>query len=238
MWVEVDGSPAWRETAGGSIQYVRTFDATVNQGRTLAASEGYTRGATQVLEGFFLTLTGIDVRNRSGRDVVRVVWSTKMGSSGRQPHSDYNDDVLRKDGDEEWLFEFESEEKPAVECVKHDGSVFSGSWGVGEDDMLLQPGIILVWRKWMDKNTASSGKPPVTVPRTKAKALDAIRTYLPNQTGNYESNGPKLMYRLGSSGIEKNFLCIDIEIEPDGDLVCRTARFKWRASEWGSTIYG
>ena len=40
------------------------------------------------------------------------------------------------------------------------------------------------------------------------------------------------MYLMENSDFGKKLLCVNIELQQDGDLVCRIARFKYRRTSW------
>lgn len=239
MWVEQDGSKQWSQGNAGRVVYRRFFKADINSGLTEAASQGYAYGQVLVVNNSYMTLSGIDSHIQMGHDFVTLTWSTPTGPGSRNtPHSEYNDGVPRADGDEEWWVEFETSEVAAVGAVSYKNEVYNGAWGVAEDAPLEQPGAILVWAKWLDKNDQPNSKAPKTLPRKQAEALAMLATYLPGSTGSYEKNGPKLMYVLGSTGVAANLLCVDIEISRDGNLVVRTARFKYKRDGWNRYAYG
>jgi len=226
----------FREGQAGAAQLTKIYHATFGQGRTLAADEGYEKGEELIFNDYVLELVDIEVSSRGGIDVVSIFYVTPGRTLSAQ--TSYNDNKIRKDGDEEWYPEMASGEKRAADAVDKDGSAWSSSWPYEQDEPVVQPAVALVWKKWMNKNTAGPNSPPITLPNTKTKALAALRTYLPGETGDYETNAPQLMYRLGSTGIQKKFLCVDVAFEEDGDLVCRVARFKYSRTDWPTAVYG
>jgi len=241
LWTEIDGSPAWDESSGNRARYVRRFQADVDNGKTQAAAEGYAKGDTITVNSTVLKLSDISVRNRRGFDEVTIIYTTPGGYVNPRraaPNSDYNDEKIREAKDEEWWIEVDTDEIPAKNAFDFEGNAWSGTWNVQREDPVIQPNALLCWRKWLDKNNNPATQAPKTLPTTKKECLDALKTYLPNQKGGYEPNPPKLMFRLGPNGIEANLLCISIDLEEDGALVARTAKYKYSGEAWNNQIFG
>ena len=246
MWVEIDGTDDFQEGAAGTARLIRRFMTDRGQGVANANKNGYIKGASITYEGtsgaaFYLAISHIGVRAQSGLDLVVVTYTTPGGLSVRQRGGDFNDGRIRSDGEEEWSFEGDLEERPAAQAFNYTGTQWTSqaNWGKTVDDLVYQPGCILVWRKWFSKDTSAPNSAPIVLPNTKAKALNAVKTYLPDQNGTYENGSPpRLMYKLSATGVGALFLCVGVRIEADGDLVCRIAQFKYNPAGWSSDIYG
>lgn len=253
IWTEIAGSPAWDKSAQ---KLVRKFDATLNQGGAQAASNGYALGNALTYDGVSLCCTGLAIANAEGKDEVTITWETWQ----RQDRdSSYNDGVRRYPGEEEWTIEtgtdsVELEEgtlnyhSPAIEMH----TTNSQGWGdtaacpyvwktsAGAGSQALMPNAYLVWKKWLlpRVNPLAGGAALARrLPKNKADALQALQTYLPPGNGPYEQNGPCIGKRLGPQGFEAQLLCVDISLDQDGDLVCRTARYKWNPEGWFDGLY-
>lgn len=244
MWTELEGSPDFSTTGVGVARLQRQFQTDRDTGYTAAAAQGYQKGQLLDYEGYTLTLVEISARNQNGLDVVTIVWQSDLPTGGRP--QDYLDNRLRRDGDEEWIPEFGVEMVPASEALDYNGSVFSASWSVPADQALPNPTCYLVWKRWLDKNRNPPGSAKSTLPLDATQAINALSTYLPGATSSdpYEPpvpDGtaiPKLGYTLTSTGLGRKLVCVAIHFEPDGDLVCRIARFKWSINNWPSPPFG
>jgi len=233
MWIEQPGSPDFEEGSSGTARLIRFFHAAVNAGKAEAKSQGYKKGDSLRHEGYYLKLVGISARNVTGADEVKITWTTPQGFSRGSSNVQYNEGRIRNPGDEQWRLEASLDQLPAEDAVDYQGNQWSGTWGVERDKPVLQPDVYLVWRKWLDKNRRAPILPPTTLPERKADALVMANTYIPGGNEKYERNPPRLMSLLNSY-----FMCVHIEIEEDGDLVCRIARFKYKKAGWNTNIYG
>jgi len=249
MWHEADGSPRFGADDEGKAQLVRTFWTDYDQGEAEAATQGYTRGDilihTESGTDYPLVLRTITVSSGGGRDTVTITWTSP---STRNRSSDFNDGVPREAGDQEWHLEFGTQELPAKHALDADGllggllgddgnPIYHTLWQVEEYDPVRNPTVYLVQRLWLDKSIYTGGgnlSQVRTLPQSKAEALNAARTYVPGGNGNYEPNAPKLMHWLKDN---PDFLCVEIGLEEDAHLVCRTARFEWKNANWDANIY-
>lgn len=238
-WHEQDGSPHWHEGAGRSAQLVRVFHATRGEGRQLAWVREYRQGWADVINGKLMRISDVDVRSTAGYDIVTVTWATRTRRALRhEPNSQFEEGKLREDGDEEWHVEAGLAEEQAQNAYNHEDQAWSqeapNNWGLEATDLVPQPQIFLVQRKWMDQNISEDEDAPTTLPTSQANAEAVLETYLPAGTGTYEASPPKLMHTLPGNN---ELLCINVHLEEDGDLVVRVARFQWKAGGWNSAIY-
>jgi len=249
VWTEIDGSPTFEATDELTATLRRTFFADVGEGETEADNQGYQRGEILLHDEAGVTwplvLRSISASSGGGRDTVVLTWRSP---STKNRDSDFNDGVHREAGDEIWLLEFGYQELPAKHAVDADGLlggaeadgggyIYETLWEVEENDPVINPTVFLVQRRWLDKSIYTGGgnlTEVKTLPTSKPEALNAARTYLPGGNGNYEANAPKLMHWLKDN---PEFLCVEIGLEEDGDLVCRIARFQWQNFDWNSNIY-
>ena len=236
-WVEINGSPNYRKGPGSTRTLTRLFHTDKDAGLAQASAHGYIQGAILIHDGETLCITQVNPYNEDGHDLVQIVWENVSPDTAASRNPYYNDGVQRFDGEEEWTFSGGMES----ENISADTRSMNGStaWmsapppGYAIGKPLLVPGLYLVWKKWF-RTAVSQGGGGITVnrtvPRTKLSAIAAVESYLPEGSGGYETGGaaaPKMGKRLGPEGTEKRFLCTDIGIEPDGDLVCRTATFRY-----------
>jgi len=244
-WIEQEGSPRFVETRGGGARLIRRFKAEKDEGREEATNRGYTigQGLTYQTDGstdsYYLEIASIEPTNATAYDLVTITWQTPHRSVSARNQSPYMDGRTRTANEEEWRLEAETDTKAAEDSYDKDGNAWSESWGIAADSPMLQPGAILIGRKWLNKNTVTDASaPPVTLPTSQSAALDMAETYLPGAGGSYESSGPRIMHRLDGSGLGAKFLCVSIATEADGDLVLRTARYKYKPVAWDATLYG
>jgi len=237
-WVEINGSPNYRKGPGSARTLTRMFHADVGQGLAQAGAHGYILDSLLDYDGTRLFLASINPYNDEGRDLVQISWENFGSNAGSTiPDQAYNGGVRRYHGEEEWSWASGLDTEtitPETRALK--GGSMASSWllnsGYALGDSLLVPGLFLVWKRWFRTGLAhpvSDLLTSHTLPRTKTAALASISAYLPDGAGVYEPGiaGPKIGKILGSSGLERRFLCSDISIEADGDLVCRTAQFKY-----------
>ncbi len=129
------------------------------------------------------------------------------------------DDLIR-----EWMPPNKGQDAVAWDGVRStDQAKESGTTVRGT--LVRQPAMFLIWKKWLNKDTA--GARVKTLPESASEALSMVDTYKPGGSGTYESGAPKLMHVL--PGSDKKLLCVDISIYEDGDMVCREARFEYNA---------
>ena len=243
LWVQVDGSPRYREDSAGGKSLDRTFWTDVNTGRTQATAHGLTLGATFTWESLSFTLTSLDIANSAAHDVVTASYlltGSNESVQTRDPAAAYNDGRIRRAGDEEWSVEFGVDQQSAQYALSFAGAYASDypatpNWGLGTaaaDTPVVQPAVFLLWKKWLSKATGRVS-PAMGLPGNKSHALTAIATYIPGGTGGYEgSPRPRVMHVLGDSTLEAKFLCVGIQLEADGDLVCRVARYQHLNMSW------
>jgi len=237
MWTEVAGG-RWSEGRNGAALWTRVFWADAGQGRDKATENEYEKGDEIEVLDFVLTLETIDVAENEGYDVVTITYTTPEGWI-RNPSERYQDGVVRNENDEEWHMELELEEVRAEDAIAYDGSEWSGTWGIDADKPVDQPVCFLVQRKWLDKNAAVPGENITTLPQTRTKALEMVKSYLPNAAAadkKYENDPPLLMSLL--AGANNKFMCVSVTTEKDNDLVLRTARFKYKPDGWNTNVYG
>lgn len=237
QWVEIDGSPNYRKGPGSTRTLTRMFHTEFGQGLAQAAAHAFVLDSTVVYDGNTLLLTQLNPYNDNGRDLVQIVWEGSSGSDGSSPLRDdsYNDGIRRYHGEEEWTFAGGMDNEIITDRtgdLKNGSTSWREGSGYALGDTLMVPTLNLIWKKWFRKGAASLPgdlTTPHTVPRTKADALSAAATYLASEVGAYEPglNPPKLGKILGASALERKFLCVDIDVNADGNLVCRTATFKY-----------
>lgn len=248
-WVKQEGSPDYTVGPGGQRSYVEVYHAASNAGKAEVISRGYFQGRHNfAYDGSQLWLDRVNIRQHPGYDIVTLTWTAQeYNGSGSGPDNRFADGVRRFNGEEEWTIRAALDSETVTETTPSlvDGDQatnWAGTAGfvIGESTMLV-PGAVLVWKKWMkkDRTIIPNQFYPTTVPRTKVAALNALQTYMPQQTGTYENGAPKVGKRLDSSGTGAHLLCIGVSLDPDGDLVCRTAEFKWtnRTGGWPSPPY-
>jgi hypothetical protein len=237
-WIEIAGSPDYVDMGAGRARLTRSFHTDIDNGVAEARAQGYFRGKRFVHNGAALQITSIQVVNDMGRDLVRIQ-ADSPGSVVVHKGRQYNDPVARQDGDSEYYLELDIQSVEAQDAINIAGEAWSGTWGIDETTVVDQPGVILVWRKWMSKASKLPGVPPKTLPTTRFEALQALITYLPQVSEQpYEPGGPRIMHVLAASGTEAKLLCISINLESDGDLVCRVAKFRYNPLGWNSSLYG
>jgi len=239
MWVEIQGGSR-RIGQTSELAVIRRFHADYGSGETELETQGYVLGESTIESNEeTLTLRTINVTNIGGRDEVELQYFATTEQFRYGDEDQFNDGRHHEDGDDEFYFDASAESVRAYEAVDFDGNGWSGTWEIEENEQVLQPGAILIWKKWMDKNTLGEGVegPPTTVPTNQTDALSALGTYLPNGGTSYESSPPRIMKLLGADGVAEKLLCISVGIEPDGPFVCRTARFQYKHAGWAA-IYG
>ena len=239
VWIELEGSPSKRSGVGDAEGMERRFKTTAGTGSAEATTQGYIKGILKRIGGKVYEVTEISVVTEPGYDVVSISL-TGAGSSWALfgAGAQYNDGKVRHAGDQEFSIELGTEQKRAGDSVDYQGNAWSATWAVSPDAMVEQPSIFLVWKKWHYKNTAPASALPTSLPTTIAKAIEVIDTFKPGGTGRWEKSPPQLMYTLGAFDSKAKLLCVSIELEADGNFVCRIARFKYTAGTWPTTVYG
>ena len=240
MWVKIKGAK-WSEGQGGAANYSELFVANRGEGRTEALAQGYEKGDELEIGDYALSLDNIEVTSEEGIDVVTITWVGAQSIYEARGPQRFSDGQYHYPNQTLWNMEMELDNKPAEKAVTYDGNAWSTSWGgdeANQDEEVLQPSVFLVQRKWMDKNQAGVGENPTTLPTTFSKAKIMINTYLNNAAtgGSWEAYAPRLMCLLG--GTSSKFLCVSITCEKDAELVLRTAKFKYKAKGWNTTVYG
>lgn len=242
MWTEIEGSPSFQ---GGRL--VRRFLADYGTGLQQATDNGYTVNDVITYQGIYMVQAQPDLTNQNGLDAITITWNP-LAMPGARP-KEFNDGKPRYDGQSEWSVEIGQDTIPAKDAASWEGDTWPGDeadgpdWVqglqvIGVDYPVRQPKVFLVWKKWMNKDTANPGEPPVTLPQNYAGALDMVETYVPggSPVTPYESGGPKVGYVLANSDAGKHYLCIGIQLEADGPLVCRVAKFEWARVAWSCGV--
>lgn len=224
-----------RESVGGGASLERIYEADYGTGKAKAAVAGFVKGAAYAYSGIAFYVGSVDVESSEGIDLVTVMFAGALGSTTWHASEKYNDGKIRVANEEEWTIEGDLQLLPAVESVSAEGHEWTSqdNWGKDENDQVEQPTGFLVWRKWLNKATVAA--PTKTLPTTVAEAVNAMKTYLPGENGNYEGSPPKLNVRLANY---PQFLCVQVALEDDGDLVCRIARYKYVRLGWAKPPAG
>jgi hypothetical protein len=233
--LEVAGSPVYVANPAGGATLSRIYWTAHGNGPTLANAYRSRRGTSLVYEGVPMRLANAESRRRDGYDEVTVIWSTPKVSPISRTYDQYQDNKARADGDEEWSIEggieWHRADRPAYNYQELSWNSV-GNWGVSDDHLIAQPVIYLVCRRWTDTNKEPPNDPPESLPTKEEEAVTLANRYLPSGTSNY-----KLMHTIG----DHRYLCVDINVEEDGDLRLETFRFQSSLSgtlKWNSQIYG
>lgn len=231
-WFRIEGARA-SDSDDGATRF-EYYEAERGDGLACASRKGVVRGIRQVIDGELYELKGRSASSQPGRDIVELRWVSADAGSGRQ------DSIPREDGDEEWTFEASLSEVPAEQFKAADGTSWSSSWG--DAPIYKQPRGVLVWKKWIDKSLspATSTRPknqqkkrPVPISVTDAFSMGACYT----SGGSFESSGPQLGYTFSSSATGRKWLCVDIQVDPAGRMMLRTAKFEFLPGGWPETAY-
>ena len=238
VWARIEGS-RWRSDGSGREAVSQKYVTDPGLGKVRAEGNGFVRGKVLNFQGTILRLMDVDAQTRDGIDIVTIVYRTAGGAVARET---FNDGKFRAAGDEEWFFKGSVSKVARRDAVNFDGTAYDVTWG-DPAELVIQPAIILVQIKWLNKDSSSSSEEPVTLPQSKADALNAVESYLPvtppSASNIYESNPPRIFYVLDSTARGKQYLCTAVSIDEDGDLVARTAEYEYNRAGWDTTnVYG
>ena len=220
------------EGEDGRARFIRTFRAQLNRGLAEATRQGFVNGRTETIDGQTVVLCNRGRRNIGGLDEVQL---TYIGLSGAPipPRAQRP----RRPGDEEWSLSGSLEDVPEDEDFYNaDGQLVDIDTLNIITGTLRMPRLVLVWKKWLTPIYGVSLSDPRPLPRSKAAALALAISYSSGPSGE-GGGGPRMGCTLDSSTAGKKWLCVDIAVEADGALLCRTARFQHRNDDWNASAY-
>lgn len=239
-WIVQPESGAFEELPNGAATYTVVAESERGQGLVEATAQGFPRRAQVVVQGRLLILASRradPIANAPTRERVTLRFQSQLWRGTTYSKTYRDGSTTKKAGDERWFLEGSTGDVPASEAVSYDGNVL-GTIGGDATVRVKQASLVLVWQKWLDVNSGLDGAAEQeTLPRSLAAALEMAETYRPDGSGSYESNPPRLQHRL-ADGDGAKYLCVDVRLEEDGDLLLRTARFLHNPYGWASGWYG
>lgn len=233
-WIKIEGARA--SDGADSGERSDLYEADLGEGLKEATARGFAPGVISVLEGELYELKSRVATSRPGADLVELRWASADKGNGRS-----RDGVPRRDGDEEWSLEGSVDEVRADQFLNANGDSWSASWDIPEDEVLRQPRTRLVWKKWLKKVHIEKVEDKAmarrrSLPTAKEDALAMAQSYTTG-AGTFESGGPRNGCVLDGTDFGKCWLCVDVQVEPDGGLVLRTAKFEYRPGGWNLHAY-
>ncbi len=229
-WIKLPGGQKSLTTKGSGR--VDLYQADGGRGVQEAAERGLARGVREFFDGELLELSSITPTTADGLDTVELKWTSpdNGGPRGEPP--------ARRAGDEEWSFEGSTQEVPKDQFHNANGDSWSETFGT--DEVFKQPRGRLVWRKWLNKSFAEAAQDKFArrrpVPTAKEQALVMAAAYT-SGSSTFETGGPRMGCVMGSSTTEKAWMCVEVQVEPDGNLMLRTAKFEHRPGGWNTSAY-
>ena len=232
MWIHQAGD-VFHRGDDGQASLSQKFHAALGQGEAEAERRGFARGAQQYYQGYLLILAHAGVTSDEAVDIVELQW-VGYGGIPASPRK-----IVHKAGDEEWNIEAGMDSWDSASGVPFynaDGETKTPDPPT-DGHTIRVPKLVLVWRKWIKPPWQAAPQDTLRIlPRTQADAYKLINTYY-HCGGTVETGGPRIGCVLGSDDKGMKYLCIDISLEPDGALLCRTAKFEGKPVAWNIELY-
>lgn len=221
----------------GQARLTQVFHADRGQGVAEATRRGLARNARVFRDGRLLLLSSVNPATTESVDEVTLTW---LGPAGA-PEPPARNTILHEAGEEEWSLEaaLENFEGDPKAFVNADGETIDLTQELGSaTEPVRVPKLLLVWKKWLRPpwNRGPKDK-PTALPKNKTDALKLFNCYGKAQDEKLETGGPRIGCVLDDSESGQFFLCVDLGVEPEGQLLCRTAKFEFSAKKYNDKIY-